>query len=88
MSCLDQPQFKPGLCSKNSVLIEFFITGRSREQVAGGGRADARWSPAVPAVWGTSDVFTGKVMGSSVKIMASAADNGDSSVNRGVVADV
>jgi len=58
------------------------------EQGEGGGEAIAPWSPAVPAVWGTSDVSTEKVMGSSVKIMACPADNGNSCVNQGVVADV
>lgn len=45
-------------------------------------------SPAVPAVWGTSDVSTEKDMGSAVKIMACPADNDDSCGNQGVVADV
>lgn len=51
------------------------------------GGAITPWSPAVPAVWGTSDVSTEKVMGSSVKIMAYPADNDNSCVNQGVVAD-
>lgn len=50
--------------------------------------AIAPWSPAVPAVWGTLDVSTQKDMGSSVKIMVCPADNDDSCVNQGVVADV
>lgn len=54
----------------------------------GGGEAIAPWSPAVPAVWGTSDVSTEKVMGSSVKIIGCPVDNADSCVNQGVVADV
>lgn len=48
----------------------------------------APWSPAVPAVWGTSDVSTEKVMGSYVQIMACPEDNDDGCVNQGVVADV
>lgn len=58
------------------------------EQGEGGGEAIAPWSPAAPAVWGTSDVSTEKDMGSSVKIMACPADNDESCVNQGVVADV
>lgn len=58
------------------------------ERGEGGGEAIAPWSPAVPAVWGMSDVSTGKVMGSSVKIKACPTDNDDSCVNQGVVADV
>lgn len=50
--------------------------------------ANAPWSPAVPAVWGTADVSAQKDMGSSVKIKTCHADNDDSCVNQGVVADV
>lgn len=69
---------------------EFVITAMScvAEQGEGGGEAIAPWSPAAPAVWGTSDVSTEKDMGSSVKIMACPADNDESCVNQGVVADV
>lgn len=69
---------------------EFTINSRGERfrGVGGGGEAIAAQSAAVPAVWGMLDVSTEKVMGSSVKIMACPADNGDSCVNQGVVADV
>ena len=64
----------------------------SSEEIVGGSRRRGGYrslvTPAVPAVWGTSDVSTEKVMGSSVKIMACLTDNDDSCVNQGVVADV
>lgn len=92
----EKKPFKPHLSSRTVFrqdASEFAITVLScvpeeRDRGVGGGEAIAPQSPAVPAVWGTSDVSTEKVMGSSVKIVACPADNDDSRVNQGVVADV